>query len=84
MGANTCCFRRFTGQVLCLHLLLHSENVEKKDTQCADFLHEFRSKMGISWAKNEKKVGLENEGHFEDVFQITAVCLKIKPVRSLS
>ena len=56
VGANTCCFRRFTGQVLCLHLLLHSENVEKKDTQCADFLHEFRSKMGISWAKNEKKL----------------------------
>ena len=70
--------------VRCLHLLLHSENGEKKDTRCADSQYEFGSKMGISRAKVEKKVDLEHEGHFEDVFQITAVCLKIKPVRSLS
>ena len=43
--------------------------MEKKKTldTCADFLHEFRSKMGISTfsrAKVEKTIGLENEAHF--------------------
>ena len=28
------------------------------------------SKNGLYWGKSEKKVDLENEAHFEDVFQI--------------
>ena len=56
--------------VLCLHLLLHSENGEKKDTRCADPQHEFRPKMGISRAKVEKISELIINVHFEDVFQI--------------
>ena len=60
---------------------LHSKNVDKKVTQCAITLHEFCPKMSISCYKVVKKVDLENEDQFEDVFRFILVSLKMLPVR---
>ena len=49
----------------------------KKYTRCADFLHEFRSKMGISSCKLEKKLISKMKLILKVFFRFNPVCLNI-------